>query len=74
VTSQRLRAELSESISRLEVKKQEMEKLQRLLEDMQKRMSELTVAQTNREKEQAKELDRLQTLLAHRERELQSVR
>jgi hypothetical protein len=51
-----------------------MEKLQRLLEDMQKRMSELTVAQTNREKEQAKELDRLQTLLAHRERELQSVR
>jgi hypothetical protein len=58
----------------LEAKKQETEKLQRLMEDLHKRVSELTETQSSREREQAKEVDRLQTLLAHREREIQSIR
>jgi hypothetical protein len=58
----------------LEAKKQETEKLQKLMEDLQQRVSELTAAQTSREREQAKELDRLQTMLTHREREIQSIR
>jgi predicted nucleic acid-binding Zn-ribbon protein len=74
VTSQRLRAELAESRSHLEAKKQDVEKLQRLMEDLQTRVSELTVGQSSREQQQAKEVDRLQTMLAHMEREIQSIR
>ncbi|GFG31367.1 hypothetical protein Cfor_06093, partial [Coptotermes formosanus] len=73
VTSQRLRAELSESRSHLEAKKQDVEKLQRLVENLQTRMSELTVGQSSREQQQAKEVDRLQAMLAHMEREIQSI-
>ncbi|KAJ4444565.1 hypothetical protein ANN_06360 [Periplaneta americana] len=74
VAAQRLRAELSESASRLEAKKQESEKLQRQLEDLQKTVTELTAVQTSREKEHTREVDKLQTLLAQREREIQNVR
>lgn len=74
VTSQRLRAELAESRSHLEAKKQDIEKLQRLMEDLQTRVSELTVGQSSREQQQAKEVDRLQAMLAHMEREIQSIR
>lgn len=74
MTSQHLRAELSESRSHLEAKKQDVEKLQRLIDDQQRRVSELTAAQTLREREQAKELDRIQAMLTHREREIQSIR
>jgi DNA repair exonuclease SbcCD ATPase subunit len=74
VTSQRLRAELAESRSHLEAKKQDVEKLQRLMEDLQTRVSELTVGQSSREQQQAKEVDRLQAVLAHMEREIQSIR
>lgn len=74
VTSQRLRAELAESRSHLEAKKQDVEKLQKLTEDLQTRVNELTVGQSSREQQQAKELDRLQAMLAHMEREIQSIR
>jgi hypothetical protein len=74
VTSQRLRAELAESRSHLEAKKQDVEKLQKLTEDLQTRVNELTVGQSHREQQQAKELDRLQAMLAHMEREIQSIR
>jgi hypothetical protein len=58
----------------LEAKKQDVEKLQRLVENLQTRMSELTVGQSSREQQQAKEVDRLQAMLAHMEREIQSIR
>jgi hypothetical protein len=74
VTSQRLRAELAESRSHLEAKKQDVGKLQRLMEDLQTRLSELTVGQSSREQQQAKEVDRLQAMLAHMEREIQNIR
>ena len=74
VTSQRLRAELVESRSHLEAKKQDVEKLRRLMEEMQTRVSELTMGQSSREQQQAKEVDRLQAMLAHMEREIQSIR
>jgi predicted nucleic acid-binding Zn-ribbon protein len=74
VTSQRLRAELSESRSHLEAKKQDAEKLQRLVGDLQMRVSELTAGHSSREQQQAKEVDRLQAMLAHMEREIQSIR
>jgi len=74
VTSQHLRAELAESRSHLEAKKQDVEKLQRFMEDLQTRVSELTVGQSSREQQQAKEVDRLQAMLAHMEREIQSIR
>jgi hypothetical protein len=51
-----------------------MVKLQRFLEHLQKRVSELTAAQTSREREQAKEFKRLQALLAHRKQEIQTIR
>jgi hypothetical protein len=58
----------------LEAKKQDVEKLQRLVEDLQTRVNELTVGQSSREQQQAKEVDRLQAVLAHMEREIQSIR
>ena len=74
VASQRLRAELSESRGQFEAKKQEVEKMQTRLEDLQKKMNEFTTTQSSKEREQAKELDRLQSLLAQREREIQNIR
>lgn len=74
VASQRLRAELMESRGHLATKKQDVEKLQRLMEDLQTKVSELTVGQSSREQQQAKEVDRLQALLAHMEREIKSIR
>jgi hypothetical protein len=58
----------------LEAKKQDVEKLQRLMEDLQTKLSELTVGQSSREQQQAKEVDKLQAMLAHMEREIQSIR
>jgi hypothetical protein len=46
-----------------EAKKQEMMRLQMFLENLQKNASEMIAPQTSREREQAKELDRLQALL-----------
>jgi Skp family chaperone for outer membrane proteins len=74
VTSQRLRAELAESRSHLEAKKQDVEKLQRLTEDLQTKLSELTAGHSSREQQQAKEVDKLQAMLAHMEREIQTIR
>jgi hypothetical protein len=58
----------------LETKKQEIGKLQKLMEDLQNKVSELTAAQTSRERELAKELERLRTMLTRREREIQRIR
>jgi hypothetical protein len=42
--------------------KQEIENLRRLIEDLQNSVSEMTGDETSKEREQAKELDRLHAL------------
>jgi hypothetical protein len=74
VASQRLRAECAESRSQLETKKQEVEKLQGLVEELRTRVSAPTVSRGSREQQKVKEVDRVQKRVAHSERGKQSIR
>jgi hypothetical protein len=74
VALQRLRAECAESRSQLETKKQEVEKLQGLVEELLTRVSAPTVSRGSREQQKVKEVDRLQEKVAHSERAKQCIR